>query len=146
MQSSKACTKCKQEKAISEFYRHWRTEDKAFRMDSICKSCSNEKSKQYEHSIVGRQKRVNSLLKRKYGITVEDWDEFFRIQGGRCGICGKHFSSDSRFIHTDHDHQTQKVRGLLCLSCNTKLDWYLENQEAIEDWANKDIAEPVLVV
>ena len=37
----------------------------------------------------------------------------FRFHDGRCGMCG--FTND---LVTDHDHDTGKVRGLLCRSCN----------------------------
>ena|SRR5579859_1362103 len=140
----KSCAKCKAEKEESEFYRHWDKRDQKYRIDSWCKLCTNQKNRDYEQSIEGQEKRRRSLFKRKYDITPEYWDELFRLQAGKCGICGKHFSSDSRSIHVDHDHETGKVRGLLCHLCNTKLDWYLENREAIELWG-WDQTDPTVV-
>lgn len=65
------------------------------------------------------RKRREALL-RRYGITLERFDEMYRAQGGRCAVCGGSDSGDSRFdtLHVDHDHETGAVRGLLCGRCN----------------------------
>lgn len=55
---------------------------------------------------------------RKYGITPEDYDQMFEVQQGLCAICAE--ASDLR-LHIDHDHETGKVRGLLCARCNPAL-------------------------
>ena len=36
-----------------------------------------------------------------------------------CWICGA--APKTRRLHIDHDHKTDKVRGLLCHSCNRRL-------------------------
>ncbi len=61
------------------------------------------------------------LLEKRYGITVEQYDEMNRIQGGRCAICNKipgGTSHVSRRLAVDHCHATGVVRGLLCNNCN----------------------------
>jgi hypothetical protein len=55
-------------------------------------------------------------LKRKYNITVDDWERIFDSQGRRCAIC--HRTDPVRMWHTDHDHTTGFVRGILCQPCN----------------------------
>lgn len=47
-----------------------------------------------------------------YGITREEYDALFAAQGGRCFICQR--ISHSKRLAVDHDHDTGKVRGLLC--------------------------------
>lgn len=63
------------------------------------------------------QRRVCSDCKkfsgRVYKITSKEWNELFLRQQGRCAICKK-----SGKLYVDHDHNTGKVRGLLCPSCN----------------------------
>lgn len=64
-----------------------------------------------------------SHLKRKYGITLEDYDGMLVAQGGRCAICGEP-EPDGRSLHVDHDHDTGAVRGLLCFTCNAGIGMF----------------------
>lgn len=60
-------------------------------------------------------------LLRKYGLTEDDYDWKLREQDYRCAICRKHQNETGKVLVVDHDHDTGKVRGLLCNSCNTRL-------------------------
>tara|TARA_Y100000310_G_scaffold340444_1_gene436280 strand:+ start:2171 stop:2440 length:270 start_codon:yes stop_codon:yes gene_type:complete len=57
-------------------------------------------------------------LRRKYGITEDDYDEMYRAQRGCCWICGTHQSALKRRLNVDHDHDSGDVRALLCGHCN----------------------------
>jgi hypothetical protein len=57
-------------------------------------------------------------LARRYGISGADYDRLLARQGGVCAICRRR--SDRR-LGVDHCHSTRKVRGLLCVNCNTAL-------------------------
>lgn len=59
-------------------------------------------------------------LRHEFGITLKDWEMLWEKQAGLCGVCGKPLSRD-RNTHVDHDHETDRVRGLLHVGCNTKL-------------------------
>ena len=61
-----------------------------------------------------------SHLKRKYGMTIEDYDGMLEAQGGGCAICGRAPRPDIS-LHVDHDHETGRIRGLLCFPCNNTL-------------------------
>jgi hypothetical protein len=52
----------------------------------------------------------------QYDITPEQYEGMLAIQGGVCAIC-KHPPKNRR-LDVDHDHQTKRVRGLLCHVCN----------------------------
>ena len=56
-------------------------------------------------------------------------------QGGTCAICGDEFLT-SYNTHSDHDHATNQLRGILCVCCNTALGLFHDNpanlQAAIE--------------
>jgi Pyruvate/2-oxoacid:ferredoxin oxidoreductase delta subunit len=59
------------------------------------------------------------MLAARYGLTSAQWDALYAEQGGRCAACGQHCPSRGRYaLHTDHDHNTGKVRALLCQGCN----------------------------
>lgn len=57
---------------------------------------------------------------RKYGLTGEDIGILLVKQSGACVGCGVAFTQEVNF-HIDHDHDTGKVRGLLCRECNIVL-------------------------
>ena len=61
-----------------------------------------------------------SHLKRKFGITPEDYERRLAQQGGGCAVCGR-APKPGKSLHVDHDHETGYVRGLLCFKCNAAL-------------------------
>ena len=64
-------------------------------------------------------KRKSAILKYEYGITLDQYNEMFKEQEGKCAICQRHQNKLTRTLCVDHDHKTNKVRVLLCLTCNT---------------------------
>ena len=64
-----------------------------------------------------------SRLRSKFGISIEHYEAMLREQGGCCAACGRSDNGDRRFesFAVDHDHETGKVRGLLCSPCNLAL-------------------------
>jgi hypothetical protein len=56
-------------------------------------------------------------LWRRYGLTPETHRELVEKQQGCCALCGRKKS----ILDIDHCHETRRVRGLLCLPCNTSL-------------------------
>lgn len=59
-------------------------------------------------------------LKRKYGMTIEQYDAMLEAQGGGCFICARPPREDIS-LHVDHDRSAGRVRGILCSSCNNAL-------------------------
>lgn len=53
-------------------------------------------------------------LRRKYGITEDQYFELLEKQNFCCAICGKHESSFSRKLAVEHNHLTGEIRGLVC--------------------------------
>ena len=64
-------------------------------------------------------------LKRKYGMTLEDYDRLFKKQKGRCAICRE--KSRRGPLHVDHDHDKKFVRQLLCGPCNRGLGFFRDD-------------------
>lgn len=60
-------------------------------------------------------------LKRKYGLTLAEYNRLLANQNGHCAICPATIGEEKRMrkLFVDHDHTTGKVRGLLCSRCNS---------------------------
>jgi len=68
----------------------------------------------------GEVYEIDSLL------TIEEYNEMYRKQESKCGICGIHENQLTKKLNIDHDHKTGKARELLCQKCNVALS-YFEN-------------------
>ena len=61
---------------------------------------------------------------KRYNITLDQYNEMFNKQEGKCAICQKHQNELKKILYVDHDHKTGEVRGLLCKNCNVALGFY----------------------
>lgn len=132
----KTCSKCKQSKELTLFYKDKKTKDK---LGSWCKACSNSNSSQAN---IRWQKRnpdkvKNKHLLRKFSITLDTYSEMFKNQDGLCAICSqpetsKDYRGKTRDLAVDHCHLTGKVRGLLCDRCNRALGLLQDNSLVIQ--------------
>ncbi len=76
---------------------------------------------------------IEGHLKRKYGMTVADYDAMLVAQDGGCAICGGQPNGRWKHkFHVDHDHATGKVRGLLCHRCNMMVGYSLDRPEILD--------------
>ena len=74
-------------------------------------------------------------LKRRYGLSLADYDKMYQQQIGGCAICTKRsLNSTGKRLAVDHNHRTNQVRGLLCSRCNAYLAWYEEFAAQINDY------------
>jgi hypothetical protein len=87
------------------------------------RNMTQEKAAEY-----ARNKR-KSKLKRKYGLTLDDFENILTEQGGGCSICK---AVPERPLDIDHCHTTGHVRGLLCNKCNTGLGLFGDSPERLE--------------
>ena len=109
--TTKICSRCDTEKSLDSFGSNRSTKDG---LQAYCKEC------------------VSSYrLKDKYGITLEDYDRMFDEQGGSCAVCGTEDPGRKGRFHVDHNHSTGKVRGLLCMGCNTGLGALKDSPEVL---------------
>lgn len=136
MNQSKKCSRCKEEKPVEEFSRDKRGK---FGRDNYCKKCRYKITKKYKQSKEGKENHRNNNLIDKYGISQKDYDRMFVEQDGKCAICGTenfqgHLYSKRKvdYFSIDHDHETGKVRGLLCLSCNIALGNFRDSIELLK--------------
>ena len=87
---------------------------------------------QREFRASGGKKRSDrrSYLKRKYGISLEDYDAMLEAQDGRCAIC-RRLPRDDISLHVDHHHDSGRLRGLLCFSCNVTVGHIREEHDRL---------------
>ena len=71
-------------------------------------------------------------LKRKFNLTMDQYEVLFSAQGGVCAICSRP-PDVKRRLAVDHNHMTAVNRGLLCSACNLAVGLL----EADPDWAEK---------
>lgn len=102
-----------------------------------CKACYAADMKQRRHAGSGGVDAQRAwMLKHRFDLTVEQYDAMLEKQGGVCGMCGQTCSSGRR-LAVDHDHQTGRVRGLLCVRCNRGLGAYELHRENAERYLQK---------
>lgn len=75
-----------------------------------------------EYRASGRKEMADrkSYLKRQYGLSVEGYDAMLASQDGVCAVCSRP-PTPGISLHVDHDHETGRIRGLLCFRCNNAL-------------------------
>lgn len=126
---AKTCTKCGESKPHSEYYKAAHRNGRA----AWCKPCTAAYFRGYwkKRNEEGR-KRVRThehhrrkTLKKKYGLTLEDYNRMFTEQGGVCCICGEAESGNPYgVLEVEHNGQTGRIRGLVCHPCNNAIMWY----------------------
>jgi hypothetical protein len=74
-----------------------------------------------------RKKDKNWHLIQKFGITLEQYNEMLTKQNDCCAICGRHKSELKKALAVDHNHETLKIRGLLCEKCNRGIGYLCDD-------------------
>ncbi len=143
----KICANCNEHKPITEFYK-----DKRIKKDgktAQCRSCLKNKNLRFFNSLpdaekIKRREKFKSgdlcrsyNYKKLYGITLLDAEKMLENQMNLCAnrACGKEIklgmkTDKNHRAFVDHNHTTGKVRGILCMRCNTSLG-YLENKNMV---------------
>lgn len=103
----------------------------------ICKSCTTIKRKQYGKRPYVWNKNKERYMMHQYGIDMKQYNIMFELQHGLCAICKmqetKLYNGQITLLAVDHDHKTNKVRGLLCHECNTGLGMFSDNIELLNN-------------
>lgn len=70
----------------------------------------------------------------RYAMTGRDFLRMWEGQSHACAICLDPFE-DETAAHIDHCHETGRIRGLLCMLCNTGVGKFRDNPDALENAA-----------
>ena len=75
-------------------------------------------------------------LKKKFGISIRQYEDMFLAQHGKCAICDQRETSkrngNKMSLCVDHNHKTGAIRALLCRGCNQGIGNFLENPELLK--------------
>lgn len=83
----------------------------------------------------GKKSIRNTNLKRNYDINKEEFDNMIKNQNNKCSLCNSNFDPNNKNERAcvDHNHQTGKVRELICGYCNTSMGLAKENIQTLEN-------------
>lgn len=134
----KACRRCGVTKTYADFSLSRKATDTTnavYRSD--CKECCSARALQWFHENKERHKETKHRwnLANIYGLTAEQYQTMFEAQGGVCAICGqaetkKHGRTGTEFrLAVDHCHESGRVRGLLCQTCNRVVGLFKDDIE-----------------
>lgn len=87
---------------------------------------SREQYRKHHKKSLGYARRY--ALKKRFGLSISDYDLLAVAQNHHCAICGGR-QRDYRNLAVDHDHRSGVVRGLLCDDCNQCLGKFRDDPE-----------------
>ena len=117
----KTCPDCKIQKTHTEFYECFSRYDG---LDIYCKECKSKRNKKSYNLQANWENKKDYKLKTRYGISLAEYDEILKNQGGVCALCKR--PPQNNELAVDHNHTTNKVRGLLCQHCNRFVVGFIE--------------------
>jgi len=105
----------------------WRKENRA-RVNEV-KRAYYARTPEYRQRAKEATRRAR--FRKIYGITPEEFEVLLRLQGNHCALCETPDRATRRLC-VDHDHLTGRVRGLLCVQCNSALGKLGDSAEGLE--------------
>jgi len=144
---SKSCTVCKSVKPLTDFvldktaktgrkaacrecYRIYQANRRKTNPEAVKKDQARYRLRNRMQCLISSRR---ATLKRRYGITIEQYEAMLALQGGSCAICRRPETYPGRkSLSVDHCHATGVVRGLLCNHCNRAIGFLSENYQVAQ--------------
>lgn len=81
-----------------------------------------------------KEKNHEYRIRYDYRMSKEEYDRLLKDQNGECAICGsnKPYKQDGKKFAIDHNHETGKIRGLLCFNCNAGLGHFKDSASLLQ--------------
>lgn len=118
MKKIKKCTKCHESHDINLFKI---TNKETNKRHTRCEDCRLE-----DQRIASRRHHI----KVAFGITIEQYE---LLAKNGCNICKRTIIAKNKTrMCVDHDHETGKIRGILCNHCNRFLGAFKDRIDLIE--------------
>jgi Recombination endonuclease VII len=134
--ANKRCSTCKIGPPQAHFARNRQTADG---LQNECDPCRQRRQRNWWHKKKAEDpdflKKSAAYLRstvlirdlKRYGLTRDEYDS---LVAKGCAICGGPPNGKGRYA-LDHDHKTNKFRGLLCSSCNVAIGLFKESQDVL---------------
>lgn len=141
------CKECGESKKLSSFGTYVSRGTVYHR--ATCKKCRNKKARearddrtrwlerrQYREKVAADKEGVADYyrdwhLRKKYGITLDEFNELSKAQGHLCAICNEENKVYDRLV-VDHNHATGEIRGLICSGCNSALGYAKDSVDVLQ--------------
>ena len=147
MAQMKKCNTCKEWKTLDQYHKE---EHRTDGLEGWCKTCKIAYDRDYRARNPGKQAVADrkASLKRKWGLSIDDYQMMFDVQDGVCAICGKPETAvqNGRVLRlaVDHDHACCRgrrscgkcIRSLLCSNCNNGLGRFNDNSTSLRNAAD----------
>lgn len=114
----KVCKRCEIEKSEDNFYLQ-----KSGYYYPYCKACNTVRSREWKND--NKHKHYLNKMSSKFKLSIAEYNNLFDVQKGMCAICGK--EEKNRRLSVDHCHETLRVRGLLCRTCNLAIGYFYDD-------------------
>lgn len=100
------------------------------RRGKLCNICYGAKYRTTETFKENDKKYKAKIREKLTGFSAECYEQKLIEQEYKCAICHTHISNLKVALAADHDHHTNKPRGLLCTRCNLLLG-YVNDDKAL---------------
>ena len=111
-------------------YHRWWREDKGQRSET---SSEYEQRMEEFRASMGRSDYDHAITLRRHNLTGVEYWQMYDEQGGVCAICGLQETAKrggkTQRLAVDHDHDTGRIRGLLCYRCNMMLGFGQDDKD-----------------
>lgn len=128
----KRCSVCRDYKPFDSFYKDC-NKNSSTGLRPECIPCRQKREHGYYYADKSKTRR--RIRKYLYGISNEEFEQMWSQQSGKCDMCKaemtKEYGHKRNTCHIDHCHSTGKVRGLLCLQCNSLLGMARDNKSIL---------------
>ena len=117
-----------------EYARNWYLENKEERDKYRKQWYEKNKTRLQEKQLKNHEERWSYRIFKNFGINNEQYYEMEKNQKYKCAICGTtEPGGQNKKWCIDHDHETGKVRGLLCYYCNVGLGHFKDDRQFLEE-------------
>lgn len=145
-EGNKRCPKCETIKDVAAFGANRANRDglqtycRVCAVETVMQSRQKDPTSHRESSKRWKQENPEQAhdmhLRRTYGVEYGTYAAMLEKQGGKCAVCeAAEPGGNSKNFHMDHCHDTGKVRGLLCTSCNNGIGRFNHDPELLREAA-----------